>query len=89
MAVSPADPGIPLAHADTVITSNSVVTIGGTGFNVPLVNLFTASGLIGPLSPLPDERGLSASRGVIPPRFAPARKDGHGLSEAHATNLPR
>jgi subtilisin-like proprotein convertase family protein len=36
------DPGVPVAHADTVVTPGLTVTIAGTGFNNPGVNLFAA-----------------------------------------------
>jgi hypothetical protein len=36
------DPGIPVAHADTVVASGLTVAIAGTGFNDPGVNLFAA-----------------------------------------------
>jgi hypothetical protein len=36
------DPGIPVAHADTVVAPSSTVTLAGTGFNIPGVNLFAA-----------------------------------------------
>jgi hypothetical protein len=37
------EPGVPLAHADTVVTPGSTLGIGGTGFNSPGVNLFAAA----------------------------------------------
>jgi hypothetical protein len=45
------------------------VTIGGSGFNGPLVNLFTATGNLGPLSPLPG--GTAGSFQVTVPANAP------------------
>ncbi len=48
----PADPTIPVANVETVVVQNQAVTITGTGFNNPLVNLFTASGNMGPLAPV-------------------------------------
>jgi hypothetical protein len=35
--------GVPVAHADTVVTPGATVTITGTGFNTPGMNLFAAS----------------------------------------------
>jgi Reprolysin (M12B) family zinc metalloprotease/IPT/TIG domain len=48
----PFDIKIPLASVETVVPQGQTVTITGTGFNSPLVNLFTASGNKGPLTPL-------------------------------------
>jgi len=48
----PFDATIPLASVETVVGQGQTVTISGTGFNSPLVNLFTASGNKGPLTPL-------------------------------------
>jgi hypothetical protein len=42
VGLSPADPGVPVAHVDTVIQPGSTVTIAGAGFNNPGVNLFGA-----------------------------------------------
>jgi hypothetical protein len=53
VALRPVDIGVPLATVETVVTQGSTVTIAGTGFNAPLVNLFTADGNAGPLTPLP------------------------------------
>jgi glucose/arabinose dehydrogenase len=49
----PLDQAVPVATVETVMAVPSTVTIGGTGFNNPKVNLFTAGGFIGPLDPLP------------------------------------
>ena len=57
-ALEPARPGVPLAHAKVVIRPGATVTLGGTGFNAPRVNLFSSAGNHGPLVPLP---GGSAS----------------------------
>jgi hypothetical protein len=51
--LSPADPSVPLANVETVVALDSTVTLTGTGFSDPLVNLFTATGNAGPLTPLP------------------------------------
>lgn len=53
VAVHTVDATVPLAYVETVLTPGAAVTIGGTGFNGPLVNLFTAAGNLGPLAPLP------------------------------------
>ncbi len=66
VALSAADPSIPLANVETVVALGSTVTLTGTGFSDPLVNLFTATGNAGPLTPLP---GATASflQVVVPP----------------------
>ncbi len=46
------DPTIALATVETVVVQGTTISIGGTGFNNPLVNLFTAAGNKGPLAPL-------------------------------------
>jgi YVTN family beta-propeller protein len=48
----PMDPSIPTANVETVITQGTTVTLTGTGFSNTLVNLFTAAGNKGPLTPL-------------------------------------
>ena len=55
---------------ETVLAAGSTVTVTGTGFNGPLVNVFTATGNIGPLTPLP--RGTATSFEVVIPADAPA-----------------
>lgn len=45
----PAEPGVSVAHIDTVVAPGSTVTIIGTGFNRPGLNLFGATGNVGPL----------------------------------------
>lgn len=52
VALRPADPSVPAANVETLVTAGSTVTLTGTGFNGPLVNLYTASGNVGPLAPL-------------------------------------
>ena len=52
-SLRPPDQSIPLANVETVIAKGSTLTIDGTGFNGPLVNLFTSGGNYGPLTPLP------------------------------------
>src|SRR5262249_36864708 len=49
----PVDPSIPVANVETVVPQGVTVAIEGTGFNNPLVNLFTATGNKGPLTPRP------------------------------------
>ena len=69
VALTPVNPKIPLAYVETAVTQGSVLHIGGTGFNAPLVNLFTAAGNVGPLTP---EAGGSASQiDVVVPSTAP------------------
>lgn len=53
VALRPLDTTVPVASVETVIAAGSLVTIGGTGFNAPLVNLFTGAGHVGPLAPQP------------------------------------
>ena len=51
----PADPSVPAANVETLVTAGSTATLSGTGFDGPLVNLYTASGNVGPLAPLAGE----------------------------------
>jgi hypothetical protein len=51
-ALRPTDPSVPVATVETAIAKDATLTINGTGFNAPLVNLYTSTGYIGPLSPL-------------------------------------
>lgn len=69
VAVRPMDPTIPLATVETVVVQGTTVAIAGTGFNRPLVNLFTAAGNQGPLTPLPG--GTSTQLGVVIPAGTP------------------
>jgi hypothetical protein len=59
VALTPADPAVPLALVETVIVPGATATLTGTGFNGALVNLFTPTGNLGPLVPLP---GATASQ---------------------------
>lgn len=52
VGLRPFDPSIPTANVESLVLPGSTVTLSGTGFNAPLVNLFTASGNVGPLAPL-------------------------------------
>jgi len=45
---------VPLASVETAVAQGTTVSISGTGFNGSMVNLFTATGPIGPLTPNPD-----------------------------------
>jgi NHL repeat len=54
VALRPADPTIPVANVETVVAQGQTLTITGTGFHKPLVNLFTAAGNIGALAPAGD-----------------------------------
>ncbi|HSP96713.1 MAG TPA: M12 family metallo-peptidase [Candidatus Dormibacteraeota bacterium] len=69
VALRPMDPTIPMATVETVIVQNTPVTITGSGFNNPLVNLFTADGNKGPLAPLPG--GSSTQFQVLIPATTP------------------
>lgn len=51
-ALSASNQAFPGAHVETVLTPGSTVTVTGTGFDSPLVNLFTVAGNFGPLTPL-------------------------------------
>jgi ELWxxDGT repeat protein len=66
VGLAPPDLSIPVAHIDTVVAQGATVTIEGTAFIDPVVNLFTASGNVGPLFPL---AGATPNRiqVVIPP----------------------
>ncbi len=69
VAVHPVDATVPLAYVETVLTPGAVVTLGGSGFNAPLVNLFTAAGNLGPLAPQPG--GSATSIQIAVPAAAP------------------
>ena len=69
VGLNPYDPAIPLTYVPTVIVPGSTVTLGGTGFNGPVVNLFTAAGNVGPLTPLPG--GTPTQIQVVVPASAP------------------
>jgi alpha-tubulin suppressor-like RCC1 family protein len=69
VGLGPADPAIGVAHADTVVARGGPVTIVGTGFNAPAVNLFTATGNVGPLWPLAG--GTATTIQVVVPGTAP------------------
>jgi ELWxxDGT repeat protein len=65
-SLGPAELAIGVAHVDTVVGKGATVTIEGTGFVDPVVNVFTAGGNIGPLVPLPGGTATTL-RVVIPP----------------------
>lgn len=69
VALSPADPSVPLANVTTQLAQGSTVTLGGTGFSNPLVNLYTAQGNLGPLTP--QAGGSSTQLRVTIPANAP------------------
>jgi hypothetical protein len=69
VGLGPPDLGIGVAHIDTVVARGAAVTIIGTGFSGPLVNLFTAAGNVGPLAPAPG--GTSTTIAVTVPPGAP------------------
>ncbi len=50
-ALNPPAPTIPNPVVETVLTPGTSIVITGTGFNNPLLNLFTASGNLGPIVP--------------------------------------
>jgi hypothetical protein len=47
-----ASPSTPVANVSTLVLPATTVTLTGTGFASALVNLFTATGNVGPLTPL-------------------------------------
>jgi len=64
------DATVPVANVETAVTQGSTVTITGSGFNAgALVNLFSAAGPIGPLTPLAG--GTSTTLQVQIPANAP------------------
>jgi glucose/arabinose dehydrogenase len=69
IGLRPADPSTPTANVETVVVQGATVTIGGSGFSDPLVNLFTAEGSEGPLTPL--DGGSSTRIQVVIPPTAP------------------
>ena len=50
VALAPAGPSIAIANVETTVAQGSTVTLTGTGFSNALVNLFTATGTVGPLA---------------------------------------
>ena len=69
VGLSPADLATPVAHIDTVVAKGATITLAGTGFRDPVVNVFTVAGNIGPLTP---RAGGSATRiQVVIPSTAP------------------
>ncbi len=69
IALRPVDPTIPTANVETVVPQGTTLTLTGTGFNNPLVNLFTSSGNVGPLNPLAG--GTATQIQVVVPASAP------------------
>ncbi len=51
--LNPPDPSVPLANVSTLVLQGATMRLTGTGFSGALVNLFTATGNVGPLTPLP------------------------------------
>ena len=52
LSASTTDPAIAVANVETVVVLPSTLVIDGDGFANPVVNLFTAAGNIGPLTPV-------------------------------------
>ena len=77
----PMDPSIPTANVETVITQGATATLTGTGFSNTLVNLFTAAGNKGPLTPLPG--ATSTQIQVVVPADTPT-----GPGSFQAVNSP-
>jgi hypothetical protein len=69
VTVHAVDATVPLAFVETVVPQGATIAIGGTGFNAPLVNLFTATGNFGPLVPLAG--GSATNLQVVVPAGAP------------------
>ncbi|MEO1996869.1 MAG: hypothetical protein ABGZ17_16510, partial [Planctomycetaceae bacterium] len=44
--------GVPLNYVETAVIAGEIVTLDGSGFDQPVVDLFTSAGKIGPLTPL-------------------------------------
>jgi len=61
------EPGIAVAHVDTVASRGETITITGTGFNAPLVNLFTGTANIGPLAPVGGVWTPASFQVTVPP----------------------
>jgi hypothetical protein len=51
IGLRPMEVSVPVANVETVVAKGSVVTLTGTGFNNPKINLYTATGFVGPLTP--------------------------------------
>ena len=51
VALDALNPGVPVASVDTVIVQGAAVNIAGSGFNLPLVMLFSPTAAFGPLTP--------------------------------------
>ncbi|MEO2168103.1 MAG: hypothetical protein ABGY42_08275, partial [bacterium] len=68
--LGPVSTGVPMNYVETVAPRNSTVTISGGGFNLPVVNLYTAEGNVGPLVPLAGDTANQLQ--VIVPGTAPA-----------------
>ena len=73
VGLRPLDASVPVANVETVVAQGARVTLTGTGFNNPLVNLFTATGFVGPALAAP---GLDCD--VAPGRRAGQRLDRPG-----------
>jgi hypothetical protein len=69
VALGAMTPSVPVNYVETVAAQGSTITIGGAGFNVPLVNLFTSAGNLGPLTPAPG--GSATQVQVVIPAGAP------------------
>jgi hypothetical protein len=52
VALSPADPSVPLANVSTAIAQNAALTVTGTGFNNPIVALYSSNPTAAALEPL-------------------------------------
>jgi sugar lactone lactonase YvrE len=81
VALRPADPTIPTANVETVVSQGATVTLTGMGFSNTLVNLFTAAGNKGPLTPLPGATPTQIQ--VVVPPDAPT-----GPGSFQAVNSP-
>jgi hypothetical protein len=83
----------PLNFVETIAPQGSTITISGSGFNLPLVNLFSSLGNLGPLTPLPG--GTSTEIQVTIPADAPTGpgaivvvNTGSGYRLSNAVSLP-
>jgi hypothetical protein len=64
-----ASESLPLAYVESSAAQGSTVTIAGSGFADPKVNLFTASGNVGPIDPEPGASSTAIE--VVIPNGAP------------------
>jgi hypothetical protein len=69
VALSPADPSVPVANVSTVVVQGATLTVGGTDFSNPVVALFSSNPSSAALEPLPG--GTSTQFQVVVPSDIP------------------